>query len=411
MRNKNKIDRSGLVNVILSYNGKENHITVNKYKQLNYIKNKIYQFYQIGSDIYIKYKNIDYSAFLEEKIGFLFLNKSVIKLVITPKKENINKLNNNQKQKNLSNVKINVNNENTNNETLVNNRYENSESNINNSKYSKYGKFKLPPITKNLSSMTDENISSINDSNSPTKLKSLNYSSNATTTKKIKPYNFYDINNILKNVYKLKDICSFKNCVECLKKQSVYYCRSCNKFICEACKNKNHNTNIRKINTKKNKIKNIEHLLLKINYDNINETILNYKNLLIKKFIKPYNYWEFTKDELNDIQEQKWKNEFDMKINDLINKTTDIKEEKIDGLNYNIKKDEINNIKKYINEYNCSSKENPYKLFKELSEKDKILNNMIKTDNKNISMVKIYNMFDEIENEIDKVLFDLEEKI
>ena len=416
MNNKNILDKSDFVKILLIYNGIKKQINVDKNKQLRYLKNKIYQvFYPINSDIYIKYKNIDYSSFLDEKIGFLFLNKSTVKLVISQKNEIIKTVINNNKQKqkkNVNNETNNVNSENKINESLIeNNRYKISESNVNSSSNNKYQKFKLPPIDKSIRLIKNNNINSRNNNfNTPYKLRSYNYNS-ITCNRKKKDFNFYDINNILKNVYKLKDIYSFKNCVECLKEKSIYYCRSCDKFICETCKTKNHNGNFRVINIVKKKIKNIEHLLLKINYDNISENILNYKNILKKKLMIPYEFLEFIVDESNDNQEKKWKIKFDMKINILINKVDDLNEENSEDLNFSIKKDEIDDIKKYVNECNCSGEENPYKLFKNLYEKDKILKNMIKTDQNNINMVKINNMFYEIENEIDKVLFNLEEKI
>ena len=409
---KNRLDQSDYMNIILSYNGKEKHINVGKHKQLSYIQNKIYKlFYPINSDICIKYKNIDYSSFLDEQIGFIFLKKSTIKLVITEKKESSKTPINHYKESNKNNVSSEVSNTET---MVVNNRYETSDSNGNTPNYKKYQKLKLPPISLSSNLNTNKkNNSKNNNYKTPSKLKSNKNRNISSITHKNqeKQSNFYDVNNIIKNIYKLKDINSFRNCGECVNEKSVYYCRSCNKFICEDCKTKKHNGNYRIINIEKNKTKTIEHLLIEINYDKISENIENYKNLLKTKLMVPYGYLEFSTDESNVIQEKKWRIKFDMKIDELVNKANDIKEEKNDGLICDINSEDINSIKKYISGYKCNGQDNPYRLFKDLCVQDKNIQNMANTDKKNSSMVKINNMFEEIENEIDKVLFDLEEKI
>ena len=204
----------------------------------------------------------------------------------------------------------------------------------------------------------------------------------------------------------------FNNCIECIKNITSEYCRKCNKFLCLNCANKNHSKE--------------EHKLIEIdNNEKIN--IYRYKEELNKELYDSLKSFDFINiDESIDINKdiEKYRKNFNGIIKSLVDVANGIKEnlneenhkEFYKEENKEIIKKRLNNIKDEINNELKEYNENKgIDIFRDLKEKDRTINKLIKeykceTYAEFINN-KIQNLFLDIENEFDDVIFQLEENI
>ena len=352
MKNKRISD---LIKITLSYNNKDISISVNNFIKLNKIKQKAYQlFYPIKSDIKLKFNNKDLSYFLDQSIGLLFENKSNIKLTIEPIIATRRLL----KQVKLNSYKnIFIENTEISKQPLSAERYNTNQTlSINKFNY----KGKLPSIKNDYSEL------------------------------------------FLKKELQ-KGILSFKICKDCLRNNTNNYCRNCDAFICLKCSNKNHKN----------------HLFLEINLKNEKLNIEKYKQELINNFsttINNLNNLENVKNK--EISVDDWKLKYNKAINKLAyiskiklnkNKKDNNKEENKENDHNedldNKLKEEKNKIKNIV----VSIDKDPFKLFKEINEKEKIAKRIINQKNKENN--EIDDIFCNLEKEIDDIIYDLEEDI
>ena len=321
---------SDLVKITLSYNNKDISISINNFTKLNKVKEKAYQlFYPIKSDIALKFNNKDLSCFLDQSIGLLFENKSKIKLKIEPIIGTYRPIKKIKKIKiNLTKNKLDVNSE-ISKQQLSAERYFSLKTE---SKNKKINKGKLPLIKNNKSQ--------------------------------------FDLANELQ-----LDILNFKNCKNCIKNKTNYFCRNCNAFICSYCLNKKHKN----------------HSLLEIDLEDEKLNIEKYRNELINNFNSAIN----NLDNLDNVKKAEisaddWRYIYNRAINKLSN-LSKIKLEKIKKCNnnennkennYNDFKNKFMEEKNNINSIAISIKEDPFKLFKKINEKEKLVKEIIKQKNK-----------------------------
>ena len=351
---------SDLVKITLSYNNKDISISINNFTKLNKVKEKAYQlFYPIKSDIALKFNNKDLSCFLDQSIGLLFENKSKIKLKIEPIIGTYRPIKKIKKIKiNLPKNKLDVNSE-ISKQQLSAERYFSLKTE---SKNKKINKGKLPLIKNNKSQ--------------------------------------FDLANELQ-----LDILNFKNCKNCIKNKTNYFCRNCNAFICSYCLNKKHKN----------------HSLLEIDLEDEKLNFEKYRNELINNFNSAINNLDNLDNISNkDISADEWSLIYNKAINQLTN-LSKIKFEKIKKSNnndnneenkentYNDFKNKLKEEKNNIKNITISIKEDPFKLFKEINEKEKSVKEIIKQKNKENN--EIDDIFNEIENEIDDIIYDLEIQI
>lgn len=366
---------------------------------LNSVKKKIYSlFFPLPNNIIIKYGNINITKCLDVKLGHLFPNKKQIKLnIISNTKQPTNPL---KPIKQL--VK--------NNSTTVIKGNNDSKQNI-----YKYAKLKLPPIQKNMMHNLSLNNIKVNASNNDV---SSIIRRNNLIAPKIKLKTIGNNKEIKKNLLGEKKI-NLKNfnidviynrCVECFYMDVKIYCRFCNKFICKKCFDKTHS------------IKN--HLGFEIDR-NDRKNFLKYKEELnnnLDNSLKSINYLENVKTDKINIDT--WNKKYKEGIDKLVEAVQDIKKNaKIEEKNNNKNKDNnelvlelIKREYKYINCIDCRVYRDPFETFFELNNKEKEIYKIINEyknnvdKNKNIGD-KIYGYFYEIENEIDKIMFELEQQV
>ena len=345
---------SDLIKITLSYNNKDISISMNNFTKLNKVKEKAYQlFYPIKSEIALKFNNKDLSYFLDQSIGLLFENKSRIKLKIEPiigTKRSLKKI-----KLNLTKNILEGNNE-ISKQQLSDERYISLKTE---SKNNKNYKGKLPSIKNN--------------------------KSQCDLTKELQ-----------------LGIFNFKTCKNCIINKTNYFCRNCDAFLCSNCSNKKHKT----------------HLLFEIDLENEKLNIEKYRNELINNFNSAIN----NLDNLDNVKKAEisaddWRYIYNRAINKLSN-LSKIKLEKIKKCNnnennkennYNDFKNKFMEEKNNINSIAISIKEDPFKLFKEINEKEKLVKEIIKQKNKENN--EIDDMFNKIENEIDNIIYDLEIQI
>ena len=356
--------------IILSYNTKNLSVIVKRFKRLEYVKEKAYQlFYPIKSDIKLKYNNRDLSSHLDQSIGLIFENREKVKLeieqIIGTKRQLIKRIKLNS-QKNIFK--------------------DNTESNIE----------QTPP---DITDRSDRYKSIQTESLPKTNLQKVFQSPNIK--KKLPPIKLKNKIEI-KNKIKI-DISSYKLCRECLTNQTKYYCRKCDKFICINCNNKNHKN----------------HLLLETDINNEKVNVNKYKEEIINKLCFAINNLDNLDNiETNEINVEEWKKKYNEAINHL---TQVAQEQKEEMHNNNNIKNNINNIdqkeflkklekeKDLLNNIKITTRKDPFELFNDINKRERLINQTYKKG-KNISN-NIEEMFINIENEIDNVLFELEEQI
>ena len=372
---------------------------------LNSVKKKIYSlFFPLPNNIIIKYGNINITKCLDVKLGHLFPNKKQIKLnIISNTKQPTNPL---KPIKKL--VK--------NNSTTVINGNNDSKPYI-----YKYTKLKLPPIQKNMNMIHNISLNNIkvNASTNDISISSTVRRNNLIVPKiKLKTIGNNKEIKIKKNLLGEKKI-NLKNfnidviynrCVECFYMDVKIYCRFCNKFICKKCFDKTHSIK--------------DHLGLEIDR-NERKNFLKYKEELsnnLDNSLKSINYLENVKTDKINIDT--WNKTYKEGIDKLVEAVDDIKnkakiEDKNDSKNKDNNELDLELIKreyKYINGIDCRVYRDPFETFFELNNKEKEIYKIINEyknnvdKNKNIGD-KIYGYFYEIENEIDKIMFELEQQV
>ena len=384
------------IKVVLNYNNESYTIDVQRFKKLKYIKEKAYKyFYPIKTDIVIKYNNKSLDSLLEQSIGLIFNEKTFVRLMIfsLPGVSKSIKIKSKNYKKNLNLNINNVSKANNNNNYLISPNK--NEILINNNSKIKYN---ITKINKSAEKSKAEN-SSIKTDVSNNRKNNLNLNKNGR--KKLPP------------IKKEKsDIIDFNNCIECIKNITSEYCRKCNKFLCLNCANKNHSKE--------------DHKLIEIdNNEKIN--IYRYKEELNKELYDSLKSFDSINiDESIDINKdiEKYRKNFNGIIKSLVDVAKGIKENLNEENHKELNKEEnkeiiIKRLKKTKNEINNELKEyNENKgidIFRELNLKDRTINKLIKeykceTYDEFINN-KIQNLFLDIENEFDNVVFQLEESI
>jgi hypothetical protein len=218
-----------------------------------------------------------------------------------------------------------------------------------------------------------------------------------------------DNNKLNNNDY---DIIAFNNCSECITNITSEYCRNCNKFLCLNCANENHSNDA-------------IHKLIEIdNNEKIN--ISRYKEELNKDLYSALNNFNNTTLDGNDnnIDIDNSQNNFEKLINMLVDSAKETKEKIYGNANYIFNANEnkknaeikINKINEELNsiDYEKNEENNLY-VIKELYLKDKTINRLKKDyecNNKDeYAKNKVENLFGEIEDEIDNVMYELEEEL
>lgn len=346
---------SDIVTITLNYNNKDLTFDIKRFNKLSKVKEKAFQlFYPIKSDIILKYNNKDLYDLLEQSIGLIFENKKKLKFKIEPQigtqrliKKLINRSNNNIFYRNQEISK----------QTLSAEKYNslNTEA-TNRIKYNR----KLPPIKNNITS------------------------------------NYFD------NKFEI-NIFTYKICKNCMRKKTNNFCRKCDAFICSNCSYKRHKN----------------HLIFGINLDDEDINIDNYKNELMNNYSSTINDLDNLETiKKKELKEDEWKAKYNKAINTLAqivqknlskfkeeeNNEEENKENDNEEFKKNLKKEKNN-----INNIVISINKDPFKLFKEINEKEKLVQKMIKKNNKENN--KIDEIFDQIENEIDDIIYNLEEDI
>jgi len=405
---------SDIIKVALTYQNQTYQIQVQKYKKLKSLKEKAYKiFYPIKYELELKYNNKSLTKFLDQSIGMVFSEKSFIKIVAHP----LPGVNRSMKLKpKIKIASTQSPSKNTNKSIEKNNRKE-IDTSVN---------------IKEIMSRND-NISSINTHRSNTlgKLKTESNVNNKSNNKNKNKLDFYEELNLKKNgrkklppiktenieneemnnMHSNNDIIAFNNCSECLYGLTSVYCRNCNKFLCLDCSNKNHYVES-------------EHKLIEID-DNEKINVNRYKEEINKELYSAFNSFNNCglDNEGDTIDTEGEKKNFEKLINNLTDVAMGMKESiNLDEEYYNEDKDkirdELNNIKNELNNENYEEKNNGddgFKFFKELIDKDKKINNLKKEYNCNSTAEymdnKIQKLFGDVEDEIDKVLFELEEKV
>ena len=409
-----------IIKIVLSYQNQTYQIEVQKYKKLKILKEKAYKlFYPIKYELELKYNNKSLTKFLDQSIGMLFGEKSFIRIVaqplpgvnrsmklkpkikitgpLSPSNKNNNKSieKNNRKEIDTS---VNI-------KELISNNDNLNSINSNNNSHRTY---------KNLDKIKTE--SNTNNSNNKNKNKNkldfyeeLNLKKNGR--KKLPPIKTEnneneEMNNNLQN----NDIIAFNNCSECLYGATSVYCRNCNKFLCLDCSNKNHS------------VEN-EHKLIEID-DNEKINVNRYKEEINKELYNAFNSFDNSgvDNEGDTIDTEGERKNFEKLINNLTDVAIGMKESINLDEEYNNEDkerigEELNNIKNELNNENYEEKNNEdgFKFFKELNAKEKNINNLMKEYNCNSTAEymdnKIQKLFGDIEDEIDKVIFELEENV
>jgi hypothetical protein len=252
--------------------------------------------------------------------------------------------------------------------------------------------------SKVVKSINNKNSSSTNDKENKNLLKNLKTKKNAL-----------EIKEIINEKKKIIDI--DKRCRDCFVKEIKYYCRLCNKFICNSCVSKYHPNN--------------NHILLELDYNNLNKTFSQYSgdlNNILVDSIKSLDALSYNQDEGIDIN--LWNSKYKEDINKLGRTAYDIKTEK----HKIIKEPEKENIttevdtslieKEYnkINKIKCDVNKDPFETFSEINNKEKeiykLINNCKSFQTKEqIIKNRINDMFLDVEDEIDKIMFQLEEQV
>lgn len=408
---------SDIIKIALSYQNQTYQIEVQKYRKIKCLKEKAYKlFYPIKYEIELKFNNKSLTKFLDQSIGMVFSEKSFVKIVAHA----LPGVNRSMKLK--PKIKIASSgspSSKTNNKSLEKSNRKEIDTSVN---------------IKEIMSKND-NISSINSKNyshrTNTNLGKIKTESNTTNSKNNKKkLDFYEELNLKKNGKKKlppiktennenehmnskqsnNDIIAFNNCSECLYGATSEYCRNCNKFLCLDCANKNHYDEN-------------EHKFIEID-DNERINVNRYKEVINKELYNALNSFDNSGIDSDGatIDTEGEKKNFEKLINNLTDVAIGMKESiNLDEEYYNEDKerigDELNKIKSQLDNENYEEKNNEegIKLFKELNAKDKNINNLIKEYNCNNTVEymdnKIQKLFGDIEDEIDKVIFELEETV
>ena len=399
------------IDVLLNYNNKNLSLIVKRFKKLGVIKEKAYQlFYPIKYDIKIKYNNKDLSSFLDQSIGLIFENRTKVKLDIVPIIGTKRQIKNYKlmTKKNLSNIsalcifpskpaQVPI------LSSDINDRYKS----INTEKVNNTNKINNSCNENNKNTNNDNNKSISPGATSRNKLPPIKY---RNKSKNEMSYKDKDINiNITerkKNENKsCNDISSYTICRECLTNETKYYCRKCNTFTCVKCNNKKHK----------------KHILLDIDITNEKINLEKYKETLNNKLYDSKHNLDNLDNVLEgEMKEEDWRKKYNEAVDNLARVAEDAKDEIIKNKS---NKEENNNMSNNIHIYqnklkielenlnniNITTNKDPFELFNEINRKERILNQIVKEGSNKTNIIE--EMFVDIENEIDFVLFELEEQL
>ena len=362
--------------ILINFNDKKISINVKRFKKLNYIKEKVYQlFYPLKYDIKLKYNNKDLTLFLDQSIGLIFENRAKVNLqveqILGTKRQMLKKIKLNS-QKNIFTNKSEISFQ----SSQKSDRYASIQTNI-------------PRNNINCNSLSPIVSTNIKRKLPPIKNKNL--------------ISYKNLENNEDKKYKLKiNNSSYKVCTDCSINQTKFYCRKCNLFICEKCINKNHKN----------------HLKMEIDINNEKENLNKYKEEINNKLSSAINYFDDIDNiKNNDINIDEWNTKYNDAINNLVQIAQEQKQEieknnsdNNSNNNYQIEfQNKLNEEIKTLNNITISITKDPFQLFNEINERDKVIEQTIKNGENKTN--KIEEMFVNIENEIDNILFDLEEQI
>ena len=389
-----------MIKIILNYNNESYSLDIQQYQKLSTVKKKAYKiFFPIKTDIDIKYDNKSMSSNLDKPIGIIFNGKTFIRLDIVsiPGKKLSLKLKPKNNNENIKTIKTEKKTVDLENHIKITQNLMN-EISINNNR----NKIKLNALNKNknVENTKTENII-IKKEKNDNLYENLNLKKNGK--KKLPPIKTEN-NNKKEKEKENNDIIAYNKCGECKKNNSSEYCRKCNKFLCLNCSNKNHSKE--------------EHKLIEID-TNEKININRYKEEINKDLYNSLKSFNYINKENFDIN--KSKKNFENMINSLIDVAEGYKDNLNEEYNLNIEENkkkiesDLNIIKKDITNINDNINNDGINIFKEFNMKDRNINKLkneykCETNSEFINH-KIQKMFLDIEDEIDKVMFELEESI
>lgn len=397
---------SETMKVILTYNNESYSIDVPTFKKLKFIKEKAYKvFYPIKTEIDLKYNNKSLSSLLEQSVGMIFNEKSFVRLVVVsiPGVHKSQKLKANKIRILTKALEFESNNKSpikSNNYEGLTPRENKREIIINNSNKVKTFTIKKNKSLEKFKTETNTNKKNVNKLNK-IEVEDLKLKKNGR--KKLPPIKTEN-NKAKKDIV----IVEYNKCSECIKNIISEYCRKCNKFLCLNCTNKNHN--------------NQDHKLIEIDENNEKINISRYKEELNKDLYNSLNYFNNLNADMDEnLDLEKSKQNLEKLINNLSEVVQGIKDNINDNLgggtynggNKEKIKNELNSIKSELQKEKFESKikQDEINVFKELYLKDKKINRLIKDYKANNNVVvannKIQRFFEDIEDEVDKVIFDI----
>ena len=156
---------------------------------------------------------------------------------------------------------------------------------------------------------------------------------------------------------------------------------------------------------------------MEIDINNEKENLNKYKEEINNKLSSAINYFDDIDNiKNNDINIDEWNTKYNDAINNLVQIAQEQKQEIEKNNNNNSNniyqiefQNKLNEEIKTLNNITISITKDPFQLFNEINERDKVIEQTIKNGENKTN--KIEEMFVNIENEIDNILFDLEEQI
>ena len=386
-----KIDETQYITINFTYNDQLITLQTSPYKKLNEVKNKAIKKLSIinnGSyftniELHCFYLGRDLIDYENEVLATLFKNREKVSLKLMQPKKHISILSNitSKNVQNYSKNTINTSDLNSNTPSPKSQKYYFSTIVKNNNIYSsgfnnigvinmQKGTYLGELIRANLKK---KNILSTIDDNSSFQNKSVTDKRKRTILTEINSNDLSSNSSSIKNrKYFLNSSNNFK-CLKCCKNKMVCYCRTCNEFICNECKNSFNHQN---------------HLMINLDMENLSSNINVYGNIIqtdIQENIENNNNLINKENIIEDLDEDflEQKNaEIIKKLEDLVKIYLNI----IEILKNAMKKETKNKINESILGYNNDASKINQNINKVLDNLDKNNNNkprMLFTDLKN----------------------------
>lgn len=277
MKNENLMEEN--IKITLIYLGRKLTIEVKKFKTLQYIKQKVYEyFFPVSEKISFFHNNRNLDILAKEPLGYIFSGKKIVKLNVIP--ENSDNLTPIKIIKRFKDSSYSANNVNNSYNIIVSK----SRKNINKNNKSNI----LINSDKNLGKVNKN--SKINNCASMDNIINSNKQNKISGKVKLPPIKIKKKENNKNNI---NVIFNKNNCYECQNNKINIYCRKCDIFLCDKCillensKHKNHEQFLLKIEKKTNKGK-IKKYVNTINYqfnNSINDFHSDDCNNLLNNFI------------------------------------------------------------------------------------------------------------------------------